>query len=514
MDIEAIKKDLAPLYDALERAERGELPYADVKPFTAKRGVYPQRNGLLMERVRITGGEATLANLRLLSDLAAETQPGYLHLTSRNAVQFHDMRAAGCIAVARTCTDNGLPFRGGCADTFRNIAVSLGAGVATDGSRDLFPFARYLTDLIFDWEPAFNLPRKIKIGLASPSDPGLALRQDLGFLATRNDAGEFGFSVYGAGGFGHAPSLGIKLLDFIPPEELAIAARAMVELFYDLGDRTNRARARLRHLRTSLGDDVFRAKYLAYFSRHGAGEYPPPPAFAADWSYHAAPAAAEPAEPADQADYARWIALAVEPNRFEGEASVTLFVPFGVLTPPAFAALVDMLESFNVPAVRLTDRQNVFIPSVPRASLPALYNALRAFPVDLTLRSIVGKVTSCIGAAVCKAGILDCPKYARMVAEALDAHFKSNPGSFTPERARAVMDRLRLSGCPNSCNDHEQAAIGLQGMRKRVDGELVDGFTVWRKDGAAHIGAEDPEFIPAADLPARIVPLLTEAGIL
>ena len=308
--------------------------------------------------------------------------------------------------------------------------------------------------------------------------------------------------------------LGIKLLDFIPPEELAIAARAMVELFYDLGDRTNRARARLRHLRTSLGDDVFRAKYLAYFSRHGAGEYPPPPAFAADWSYHAAPAAAEPAEPADQADYARWIALAVEPNRFEGEASVTLFVPFGVLTPPAFAALVDMLESFNVPAVRLTDRQNVFIPSVPRASLPALYNALRAFPVDLTLRSIVGKVTSCIGAAVCKAGILDCPKYARMVAEALDAHFKSNPGSFTPERARAVMDRLRLSGCPNSCNDHEQAAIGLQGMRKRVDGELVDGFTVWRKDGAAHIGAEDPEFIPAADLPARIVPLLTEAGIL
>ena len=90
----------------------------------------------------------------------------------------------------------------------------------------------------------------------------------------------------------------------------------------------------------------------------------------------------------------------------------------------------------------------------------------------------------------------------------------TNGTLITPERARAVMDRLRLSGCPNSCNDHEQAAIGLQGMRKRVDGELVDGFTVWRKDGAAHIGAEDPEFIPAADLPARIVPLLTEAGIL
>ena len=514
MDIEAIKKDLEPLYDALDRAERGELAYADVKPFTAKRGVYPQKNGLLMERVRITGGEASLANLQLLARLATETQAGYLHLTSRNAVQFHDMRAAACSVVARTCTDNGLPFRGGCADTFRNIAVSLGSGVAPDGSQDLFPYARYLTDLIFDWEPAYNLPRKIKIGLASPSDPGLALRQDLGFLATRNDAGEFGFAVYGAGGFGHTPSLGIKLLDFITPAELAIAARAMVELFYDLGDRTNRARARLRHLRTSLGDDIFRAKYLEYFARHAPGEYPPPAAFAADWSYHAAPQAAAPAEPADAADYARWLAVAVEENRFADEASVTLFVPFGVLEPPAFKALVDLLESFGVPAVRLTARQNVFIPSLPRASLPALYNALRAFPVDLTFRSIVGKVTSCIGAAVCKAGILDCPKYARLVAEALDAHFTAHPGSFTPERARAIMDRLRLSGCPNSCNDHEQAVIGLQGLRKRVGEDLVDGFTVWRKDAAAHIGAEDPAFIPAADLPARIVPLLEEAGLL
>lgn len=111
----------------------------------------------------------------------------------------------------------------------------------------------------------------------------------------------------------------------------------------------------------------------------------------------------------DSEEYRKWRAAAVRPTRFGADtATVTLFVPRGVLSPDEFAAVADLIADFGLPAVRLTFEQNIVLPVVSAAALPHLYRALRQLPVDLTFRSFSGQLDCCIGATVCKIGRARC----------------------------------------------------------------------------------------------------------
>lgn len=510
-DLPHIIESQQELLAGLARAEAGEVKVADLKPLSGVFGILPQRNDLFAARVRVTGGELAVADMVFLAGLAKRVKPSYVHFSSRQNVQFHDVTPAGAAAVIRECTAHELPFRGGGGDSFRNISASIGSGVFRDRSADLVPYARYLTDIIFDWDEAFRLPRKLKIGFASGADFALALRQDLGFLAVRS-GGRYGFEVYGGGGFGRNPATGVKLLDFIEPRELPRAARAMVELFSEHGDRTNRAVARIRYIAERLGREEFVKLYMGYYDRLAGADYPAPPDFPADWNRRN-PAVFRQNSTVDSG-FRRWRRLAAKRTRFPGEYSVTLFVPRGVLSVKEFALLAALLERFKVPAVRLTFEQNVMIPAIAEEALPKLYAALKKFPADLVFASFRGRVSSCIGVTVCKPGILDAPRHAAGVEAALDGYFRKHPEQFTAKRVNMIATGLHMSGCPNSCSSHQASRFGLQGTRKRVGEELADGFTVWSNPGGAAIGEEDREFVPASELPERVLELLREAGIL
>ena len=45
-----------------------------------------------------------------------------MHITTRQDIQLHGVSPLESVKVIRECTANGLPFRGGGGDTFRNIA--------------------------------------------------------------------------------------------------------------------------------------------------------------------------------------------------------------------------------------------------------------------------------------------------------------------------------------------------------------------------------------------------------
>ena len=236
MNLEHIIEAQAGLIDALGKFAAGELEPAAFKPFGAPFGVYQQRNGDFMNRIRLVGGEIPVEKLKFINGLIPESGAKFAHITTRQDIQLHDVSPLSSIEVIRSCSANGLPFRGGGGDTFRNIAITAMSGIADDGSFDLAPCARFLTEAVFDWDIAFRLPRKIKIGFATREDAPLALRQDLGFVAATDDAGRRGFVLYGGGGFGRESTTGVKLFDFLPAEKIVPAARAMVELFSDHGD--------------------------------------------------------------------------------------------------------------------------------------------------------------------------------------------------------------------------------------------------------------------------------------
>lgn len=514
-DLKHIMESQKGLFEALGKAAAGEIKIPEVKPACGVFGILIQRNDLLATRVRITGGEIAVGKLLFLAGLTEKTKPGYIHFTTRQAIQIHDVSPAAASEIVRGCTANGLPFRGGGGDSLRNISTSVFAGVAPDVSADLIPYARYLVDVIFDWEEAFRLPRKLKLAFASENDSALALRQDLGFVETRNAKGQFGFKVFGGGGFGRNPALGIPLIPFIPPSRLARAARAMVEFFSEHGDRTNRAAARIRYIAARLGKAKFKKLYLDYYRKLEGREFPPIPEFPSDWNAKTPHSFALPEHcPQEDSGFRRWLRFATRKTRFKGEVSIQLFIPKGILSVPGFRHLASLLDRFGVPAVRLTIEQNILIPAFPEEALPALYDALKALPEDLIFSTFRGQLDACIGATVCKVGILDTPRYAGEVSEALDEYFRKHPARFTAARANAIVEGLHFSGCPNSCASHQAVRFGFQGFRKKIGETLVDGFTVWRNPSGKPIGREDPEFIPAAELPDKVISLLKEAKIL
>jgi len=497
------------LLNGLLAAERGEIKVPDLKPLSGVLGILPQRNDLFATRIRITGGELPLEKFNFIAALVKRVKPGYIHFSSRQNIQLHDVPPGQAKVVIEECTRNGLPFRGGGGDSFRNVSASLTSGIAPDDSADLIAYARALTDAVFEWDEAFKLPRKLKIAFASRFDAALALRQDLGFVESADEKGNFGFTVYGGGGFGRNAAVGIELLKFIAPAELPRAARAMVQLFSEHGDRANRAAARIRYIRTRLGDREFVKLFRDYYKRFAKTEFPAVPVYPVSWNARrpVSPAVL-PAEFVNDPGFRRWLKLAVKPTRFHGKYSVLLPVPQGVLSVDQFVKLAALLTAFDVPAVRLTIEQNVWLPTVGKRYLYPLYQALKKFPVDLTLATFRGQIKSCIGASVCKAGILDAPKYGALLADALDRHFRKYPAKLTPELALAIVTGVRLSGCHNSCLSHQAARIGLQGTRKKIGEELADGFTVWLNPDGAPIGSENPEFIPANRVAGRLIELL------
>ena len=82
---------------------------------------------------------------------------------------------------------------------------------------------------------------------------------DLG-LIPKIQNGVKGFKVLLGGGLGAQPHLAITLRSFLPVEELAPFAEAIVRVFDKYGERNRRNKARFKFLLQSLGEDYIKEK--------------------------------------------------------------------------------------------------------------------------------------------------------------------------------------------------------------------------------------------------------------
>src|SRR5262249_7867542 len=109
-----------------------------------------------------------------------------------------------------------------------------------------------------DTEPLYGptyLPRKFKVSFSLPQDNCTdILAQCLGFLAVTENGKPVGYNLYCGGGQGQTNSkpdtypLLAQPVGFIDPSETTEAAQAVVRLFRDHGNRSNRQRARLKYV--------------------------------------------------------------------------------------------------------------------------------------------------------------------------------------------------------------------------------------------------------------------------
>lgn len=481
----------------------GRIDAKALKGASAGFGIYQQRNGATMMRVRRVGGTITTRDLRTAADLLRTYGGDFAHLTTRQDIQLHGIPAGQVTAALAACEANALPFRGGGGDTFRNTLVGAYSGLHADSAFDVLPFAEALSRAFYSYDLAYGLPRKLKIAFADrPSAAYLAQTNDLGFVAKIVDGARV-FETYVGGGIGFQPRVGLKLFDALPAEDCIRVAMALTELFNEKGCRTNRSHARIRFLREDLGDAEF---VKALTTKLALLPTEAPRAEVAADARRELPVTAFPANDRSGEGFETWSQLAVTPLA-GGRVAVRIFVPFGDFTAEQLEAFADAMEANGAVQFQGLDSGDLGL-VVPYDQLAGVYNVLAGLKQDFVVRSFVGNIRTCVGCRVCTSGVTDAPAIGRAVAEHFDRRIRPLD---TPQKvalAKLLLNEVRISGCPNSCTAHPLARFGFAG-RKSAGADAETAFTVGATN-PVRLGAPDATVppIPADELPSYLEQVL------
>jgi sulfite reductase beta subunit-like hemoprotein len=445
-----------------------------------------EQPNVFMIRVRNPGGALPTPSARGLARISRSFGPDWLHLTTRQNVELHWVEDRRVPALLEAVTAIGMTTRSGCGHTMRNVMCSEDAGSSLDEPFDCLPDARAVSDAILARSAELNctLPSRINIAFGgSPRCRADARLNDAGFVSVVH-GGEPGYELWAGGSLGKAPFLAVKVADFVARTDVLAAAEALVEVFVVHGDLDKPARGRMKFVVERLGVTAFRAAWDQAFAaaRDRPHDLPPPVEVLPEADRVAILAHVPPGG---------WSA-GVRPQRLPGVATLTVDIPLGDTNGSELELLCDLADRHGDGALNLSRDQNVVLRNVPVAAVATIRDALRARGLFLAGEARVASVRACTGSAVCALGITTAPD----AGKALLA---------SPGLGRNSSLRVNVSGCPNSCAQHQAGDIGLAGSKVRLGGATREGYHVYlgADVGAGRVG-EVVGRVAATDVPAAV----------
>src|SRR3989441_3086625 len=212
-----------------------------------------------MQRIKIPFGGVTPDQLDTLAELAEEYADGVLHVTTRQDFQLHYVHIDDTPNIMRRLAAVGITTREACGNSVRNVTACPLSGICRTEAFDVTPYAKALTYFLLGHPDTQGFGRKFKPAFSGCEDEacGLVYMHDLGGVAKIQD-GKRGFKLFVGGGLGAVPYQAKVFADFLPVEELLPTAQAIARVFARLGEKQNRARARIKFLVDKLGIEEFR----------------------------------------------------------------------------------------------------------------------------------------------------------------------------------------------------------------------------------------------------------------
>src|SRR5690349_17539127 len=249
---ERVKRELHPL-DAfpqlLENAATNKAPDKEAVFRFKWNGLFflaPTQEAF-MARLRIPGGQLKSYQLRELAALARELTSGYVQITTRANLQIRLIEPKDAPEVLRRIQAIGLHTRGAGADNIRNLTANPTAGIDPHELFDVTTLCQQLAQIIINDRTFYDLPRKFNIAYDGGGVIGTVEdTNDIGAKAVKV-GGEIFFRLALGGATGHqafARDLGV----LVPPGEVNQVIVALVRVFIANGNRSDRKRARLKHL--------------------------------------------------------------------------------------------------------------------------------------------------------------------------------------------------------------------------------------------------------------------------
>ncbi len=438
-----------------------------------------------MVRVRVPGNIITAVQMRALAEIARRWGNDYGDVTTRGNVQLREFAPHDIVNVLMALSNAGLTSRGAGADNVRNITATPTSGIDPAELYDVRPLAQGLQFYLANNRDLFGLPRKFNVAFDSGGSVSVVSdTNDIGFQAVRVPDGKgiapgVWFRVMLGGITGHrffAEDAGI----IVAPEECVAAAAAMIRVFADRGDRTDRKKARLRFLIDRIGMDAFLAATEARLAfplrRLALTDCLPPRAVI------------------------RHGHVGVYTQKAPGLSYVGIAIPVGRMTAAQMDKIAELAEECGSGELRLTVWQNVILPDVPDEKLSTVERKVRAMGFDIRASSASAGLVACTGNTGCKFAMTDTKGHALAIRKHLD-------------RAVALDSpvNIHLTGCPNSCAQHYIGDIGLLGVQVAGEGGTVEGYHLYLGGGSDQgraLAREIAKGLPADAVPAALARLL------
>ncbi|MCD2347033.1 sulfurtransferase TusA family protein [Clostridium guangxiense] len=488
--IDISKENFKEVEDFKEKAQQylnSKIDPLRFKAFRVSMGVYEQREKeTYMVRTRIPGGFITLDQFRIISKLGEKYSHGKIHLTSREDAQFHKVELKDVYTIMKELIENGILTKGTGGNTVRNIECSPLSGVSYDDVFDVEPYKNKVTNYLIKDPSTMNLPRKYKIAFSnSKEDTANASISDLGFIAEIKD-GKKGFKIFAAGGLGGKPRAAIKIEDFIAAKDVLYYVVGLKRLFEREGDRTNKSKARIRFISYRFGDEKFKELLhdeVVKLKKEENLDLIIDESGKEKVNY-------------EKLEYIENLDEKYENVLFKqkqsGYYSAYVHPECGNLKTDDLNKVLDFISKLDYrTSIRLTNTQGFFIRDLKGNDAVKLAGIIEAFSSNINLFNS----STCAGASTCQLGL--CLSQNLLVA--IKESFKT-----ADAKVKKALPKIYISGCLNSCAQHEKGAIGLNGRASRTDDGLVPMYTV---SFGGYLGFNGAKLAEAfGDVPARKIP--------
>ena len=477
---------------------QGKISEDDFRRFRLQHGAYGSRLRMdySMVRIKVPGGEITPDQIEKIASLSEAFSIGSAHVSTRQNIQLHWVQLEDVSEVMRGLVETGLTTREACGNTVRNVMCSHFAGVCPNEAFDATPYSMAIARFFLRNPMCQNLPRKFKINFACCEQHGLEKVADIGLMPAvkeENGVTARGFKIYLGGGLGAASFIGHQVEDFTPENRVLATCMATVRLFDRHGNRENMARNRMRYLVHEMGWEKFQKMALKERSIvEMTTSYSTAQLFDAksQEDTRQLPKASRMAKlpmlnvsvTKDSPAYERWLHTNVVSQKQEGHFTVFITLGAGDITASQLRVLASAIRDYSAEGVaRNTPQQNFAVRYVRGGELRDFYEKLAsaglANPGALTIASAVG----CSGTTSCNLAITNSHRLAKEVQRKF-----LELGLDTDDSVRDTT--IKISGCPNSCGQHEIATIGFFGGATRMNNAMVPTYTMLFGGSSGELG--------------------------
>lgn len=453
--LERIKEEIEFYKSKIEEYKSGNVD-PNIKGIRSAMGVYAEREPeKYMTRIKTPAGIISIDQFEAVSKIADKYSHGKIHFTTRQDIQFHGVELEDTVKIMKEVLEAGINTLGAGGNSARNVACSPLSGVDKDEIFDVTFYAVKTAEHLLKDPSTVKLPRKYKVSFSNNNlDTAYATIADLGFVA-KLENNKKGFEVYAAGGLGGSSTTSLKIEEFIEEKDVLYYVQAMKELFEAEGDRENRNKARIRFIRYRLGEEKFKELLKKYVNKAKENSE-------LDLSVEKLYKEYETEESKISTDN-----LLVTEQKQKGYYAVYIHTSDRYIETKHLNKVLNYVRDLGYEtSIRLTNTQGFYVRDIKGKDVARLLEIIQPFTTNLDIENTI----SCVGSKVCGIGLCN----SQGLSNAIYERFLK-----VPEEVKKVLPKIFISGCNNSCGQHQIGKIAFSGKAIRGEEGMIPAYTLY-----------------------------------